>query len=214
MFFKDINSCIPFLFKYQNIIINTIFIWCLSFTSHEFHINIKNCLIDSFDNYVKIKIIWENVVFLAINQLFLHWFGHNFHNSINRFSCLLFIKVLLQCPKSTSRSISSTIFGKHVMWVQNEISLNYWNKLNTSPVFRQKLHPDDVFRQVNRQYGPVFTFWMGNTPLVLIADVDIGREAFRKNEFSGRPESYFGEKSLNNLAHFKQTVFKFPKWTR
>jgi hypothetical protein len=33
---------------------------------------------------------------------------------------------------------------------------------------------------------------MGNNPFVFITDADIAREAFRKNDFAGRPESFFG----------------------
>ena len=38
---------------------------------------------------------------------------------------------------------------------------------------------------------------MGNNPWVFISDIDIARNTFRKNDFAGRPESYFGEHATN-----------------
>ena len=52
-----------------------------------------------------------------------------------------------------------------------------------------KEHWSVVLEEVADKYGPVFTLWLGNMPLVLISDIDIGREAFRKNDFAGRPKS-------------------------
>ena len=45
----------------------------------------------------------------------------------------------------------------------------------------------------SKKYGPVMTFWMGPNPFVFIFDIDIARETFRKNEFTGRPDTYFGK---------------------
>lgn len=59
--------------------------------------------------------------------------------------------------------------------------------------FRCKDHWDTVFKRFSAKYGPMFTVWMGNIPMVFISDLDIARETFKKNDFSGRPESYFGE---------------------
>lgn len=71
-------------------------------------------------------------------------------------------------------------------------------------VFRNKNHFDDTLKYYTRKYGPVSTFWMGNNPMIFIVDLDLGREAFRRNEMAGRTESYFGNwKNLRrNLAHF------------
>lgn len=40
------------------------------------------------------------------------------------------------------------------------------------------------------KYGPVFTVWMGTTPMVFISDLELIKEAFnsRNNEFMGRPD--------------------------
>ena len=50
--------------------------------------------------------------------------------------------------------------------------------------------------EFSKKYGPVFTFWLGPKPFVFIFDIDIGRETFRKNEFTGRPDSYFGKNEV------------------
>ncbi|CAG2109133.1 unnamed protein product [Medioppia subpectinata] len=51
-------------------------------------------------------------------------------------------------------------------------------------IFKSKDHWDVVLRQVAKQYGPVFTFWFGTRPQVMITDIDLGREAFRKNDMA------------------------------
>ena len=43
--------------------------------------------------------------------------------------------------------------------------------------------------------------WMGIFPMVFISDIDVAREAFRKNDFAGRPVSVFGE--ITNYVKFK-----------
>ena len=55
-------------------------------------------------------------------------------------------------------------------------------------VFRSKDTWDKVLRRVANKYGPVFTIWLGNKPIVVISDIDIGRDVFSKLEFSGRPD--------------------------
>src|ERR1700761_2045040 len=64
-------------------------------------------------------------------------------------------------------------------------------------LFKSKDHWDTVFRKVNKKYGPIFTFWMGSNPFVIISDAEIARGAFRKNEFAGRTESFFGNLQSN-----------------
>ena len=62
-------------------------------------------------------------------------------------------------------------------------------------VFRgTKRHSSLEMIEFSKKYGSVFTFWMGPKPFVFIFDRDIARETFRKNEFAGRPESFFGKK--------------------
>ncbi|CAG2176594.1 unnamed protein product, partial [Oppiella nova] len=58
--------------------------------------------------------------------------------------------------------------------------------LDSHNVFKTKSHWDEVFRQLAKQYGPVFTFWLGNRPHVIVSDIGLAREAFKKNDFAGR----------------------------
>jgi hypothetical protein len=41
--------------------------------------------------------------------------------------------------------------------------------------------------ELHHRYGPIFTFWFGSKPFVLIFDLDLARDAFRRNELAGRP---------------------------
>ena len=68
-------------------------------------------------------------------------------------------------------------------------------------LFKSKDHWDTVFKKVNKKYGPIFTFWMGSNPFIIISDAEIAREAFRKNEFAGRTESYFGKLASLHLKN-------------
>ncbi|CAG2112368.1 unnamed protein product, partial [Medioppia subpectinata] len=63
----------------------------------------------------------------------------------------------------------------------------------------------DVFKDFGYEYGPVYTFWIFNRPHVMVTDVDIAREAFRKNDFAGRPDSYFGSQLSND--RFQDVLF-------
>jgi hypothetical protein len=47
------------------------------------------------------------------------------------------------------------------------------------------------------KYGSVVTFWIGNTPSVIVFDSELARETFKLNDFSGRPETLFGKKNNN-----------------
>ena len=53
-----------------------------------------------------------------------------------------------------------------------------------------------------KQFGPVFTGWMGKEPIVAISDIDIGRECFKKSETAGRPNDIFGKISSTNWRQF------------
>ena len=48
--------------------------------------------------------------------------------------------------------------------------------------------PFETFADMQKKYGDVFTFWVGNWPIVLIFDLNLAKEAFNKIEFSGRPQ--------------------------
>lgn len=48
-----------------------------------------------------------------------------------------------------------------------------------------------VITGYSKKYGPIFTFWFGQVPQVIIADSKGAREALTRSEFAGRPS--FGE---------------------
>ncbi|CAG2115238.1 unnamed protein product [Medioppia subpectinata] len=45
--------------------------------------------------------------------------------------------------------------------------------------------------ELSKVYGPVFTLWIGPLPFVFICDPDMGRQAFNKSHFCGRPETQY-----------------------
>ena len=48
------------------------------------------------------------------------------------------------------------------------------------------------FQRLAEQYGPVFTFWFGRQPIVIVNNIETAREALIKNadSFAGRPQGY------------------------
>lgn len=52
--------------------------------------------------------------------------------------------------------------------------------------------PLNFFRLVDleKKYGKIFTTWLGNTPIVIMCDIDVIREAFneKRNDFMGRQQ--------------------------
>ena len=62
--------------------------------------------------------------------------------------------------------------------------------------------PHEKITDHSRQFGPVFTFWTGNVPQVVVTDPKIAREALTKVEFAGRPS--FGE--LAEIMHGKDST--------
>ena len=65
-----------------------------------------------------------------------------------------------------------------------------------------------MLEEVANKYGPVFTMWLGPEPMVIVSDIDIGREVFRKNEFSGRPSNnIFGEFDDGTFDKFNMFIF-------
>ncbi|CAG2102532.1 unnamed protein product [Medioppia subpectinata] len=101
-----------------------------------------------------------------------------------------------------------TISDRHPHVYNNH---NHRSKLPPGPhpipllVFKCKDHWDVVFRRMAKKYGPVFTIWLGPKPQVMITDIDLAREAFRKNDMAGRPESYFGSQLSNEK--YQDVVF-------
>ena len=62
--------------------------------------------------------------------------------------------------------------------------------------------PHEVICSFSKQFGPVFTFWTGPAPQVVVNDAKIAREALTKVEFAGRPS--FGE--LSDVVFGKDSV--------
>lgn len=48
-------------------------------------------------------------------------------------------------------------------------------------------HPYEVILDLREKYGPIFTFWMGDDPSIIIADSTLAREALISFHFGGRP---------------------------
>ncbi|CAG2102534.1 unnamed protein product, partial [Medioppia subpectinata] len=96
-----------------------------------------------------------------------------------------------------------------------ESAQHYHINLYIVTIFKRKDHWDVVFRELTKKYGPIFTVWLGNTPQVMITDIDLARDAFRKNDMAGRPspaESYFGSQLSNEK--YQDVVFTDygPQW--
>ena len=45
------------------------------------------------------------------------------------------------------------------------------------------------FVNLSKKYGPVYTFWMGSRPIVIITDLKIANQSFisKRNDIAGRP---------------------------
>ena len=54
-----------------------------------------------------------------------------------------------------------------------------------------KQHWSVELEKIVSKYGPIITIWLGNKPQVVISDIDIGREALRKNDNAGRNKNVF-----------------------
>ena len=48
-------------------------------------------------------------------------------------------------------------------------------------------HPYRVILDLRQKYGPIFTFWMGSDPSIIVADSKLAREALISYHFGGRP---------------------------
>lgn len=55
-----------------------------------------------------------------------------------------------------------------------------------------KKHSFELLYEVSKQHKPIYTFWMGSLPSVIICDLELAKEAFlvKKNEIAGRPKPF------------------------
>ena len=56
------------------------------------------------------------------------------------------------------------------------------------------------------------TFWLEPKPFVFVFDIELGREAFKRNEFAGRPSTYIG-RFISNEKHTDVEFADYgPQW--
>jgi len=66
-------------------------------------------------------------------------------------------------------------------------------------VFRKtKVNQFITINELHKTYGPVFTLWLGTSPMVVISDYNLIKKAFnsKDNELMGRIKTNFGEALL------------------
>ena len=56
-------------------------------------------------------------------------------------------------------------------------------------VLKKKDHVYKIVTDVGSQFGPIFTMFFGHTPNVIITDFKVAQDAFRKNDFAGKPST-------------------------
>ena len=61
-------------------------------------------------------------------------------------------------------------------------------------LYLMKKAPHLMLKDLSKKYGPIFTFWFGKRPVVLISNEKLAREALIHNQstLSGRPQRYSG----------------------
>ena len=59
-----------------------------------------------------------------------------------------------------------------------------------------KQHWARDLEKLGTKYGPVFTFWLGNKPIVIIDDIDVTKEVNRTLDFAGRPKDFLCESTV------------------
>lgn len=67
---------------------------------------------------------------------------------------------------------------------------------------RKNLNILQIISDNSQRFGPVYTFWMGPMPHVIINDAKLAKEAFSKVDFAGRPLI----KSYNEIAYGKDSI--------
>jgi Cytochrome P450 len=74
-------------------------------------------------------------------------------------------------------------------------------------------HPAESFLDFRKKYGEkLYTFWIGNYPVVFIFDYDLAKEAFNKGVFAGRPQTFLS-KILTGKGNYDVVLSDFtPEW--
>ncbi len=91
---------------------------------------------------------------------------------------------------------------------QNEILL-------FSKVFRgTKVNQFITINELSKKYGSVFTLWFGNTPIVIISDLEIVKKVFnsKENELMGRPDTSFKRLLTQNNGYDVVFTDHGPVW--
>ncbi|XP_054158276.1 cytochrome P450 1A1-like, partial [Oppia nitens] len=63
--------------------------------------------------------------------------------------------------------------------------------------FKGNHYYDDILRNWSKKYGPVFTFYILDKPLVIITDPDMAKKAFQSKDFSGRMKTFTASIFIN-----------------
>jgi hypothetical protein len=70
------------------------------------------------------------------------------------------------------------------------------------------------FRANAAKYGPVFSFYLGKTPCVVISDYDLLKETFNREELTSRPEVEPRNETRKELKkNACNTYFKNMQWS-
>ncbi|XP_054157487.1 steroid 17-alpha-hydroxylase/17,20 lyase-like [Oppia nitens] len=66
---------------------------------------------------------------------------------------------------------------------------------NMMKFFRTKENQFLIINSMHKTYGPVFTIWLGTTPMVVVSDYKLSKEAFNSkgNELMGKPKTIFSK---------------------
>lgn len=64
---------------------------------------------------------------------------------------------------------------------------------NIHYLLKEKLPLHHIFTSLISRFGPVFTFWIGKGPIVLISDYSLAKQVLFSKQFSGRPQRRAGQ---------------------
>ncbi len=147
---------------------------------------------------------------------------------------LLTLILLLRCARSIFSSIviASTdlvavaittvlviYIGHECYWKRRRLPPGPmpWLVFGNMPTLIRYASMYDLFVALREQYGPIFTFWIGPIPLVMVCDFQLMREYFVKHadQFSGRWRNLITDTFMGEFAFVHTRCFKscFPTWS-